>query len=383
MLEAVSIRNFRAIRELEVSGLGQVNVLVGRAGSGKSSFLEALAFASYIIFETDVPFPSLKGGSSRLPLVSYLLIRRGQDYLSVPSDREGRALFSSHSPVPISRLVFGYGKHFEIDMASDAGSVTASIIISRAKQQNFDVSCELKVFKKEGSSPTSYELAFLLRNDGLPDRGWTSSPDEACEILSSLGNLMLVDHEVARHLLGLSDAWRELFFRNYDRLVIEALSEALGLRITDLITIPAEPGELDVLVGVEDEKSRIRIYLSDLAEGGRRLIAMALASTLVGRGGTLLVEEPEAHLHPLAMLPLARLSARMFKALGQQAFITTHSLEMADAFSRACSEEGLEFRAIFLHREPDGYVEARVLENPSYRELRDVGIDLRVVPEIL
>ena len=382
MLEAVSIRNFRAIRELEVSGLGQVNVLVGRAGSGKSSFLEALAFASYVLFRTSVPFPSLEGGSSQLPLISYLLIRRGQDYLSISPGREGHAILSSHSPAPISRLVFGYGRHFEIDMASDAGSVAASIAVSRVGRQSFKVSCELKVFKKGETSPISRKLIFLLRNDRLPVRQ-TGSPGKAREILSSLGNLMLVDHEVARRLLGLSDVWRELFFGNYDKLVVEALSEALGLRVTDLITIPVEPGEFDVLVGIEDEKGRIRIYLSDLAEGGRRLISMALASTLVGRGGTLLVEEPEAHLHPLAMLPLARLSARMFKALGQQAFITTHSLEMADAFSRACSEEGLEFRAIFLHREPDGYVEARVLENPSYRELRDVGIDLRVVPEIL
>ena len=382
MLEAVSIRNFRAIRELEVSGLGQVDVLVGRAGSGKSSFLEALAFASYVLFRTSVPFPSLEGGSSRLPLISYLLIRRGQDYLSVSPGQEGHAILSSHSPAPISRLVFGYGKHFEIDISSDAGSVAASITIFRAGRQNFDVSCELKVFKKGKTSPISRKLAFLLRNDGLPE-GRTGSPGEAREILSSLGSLMLVDHEVARRLLGLSDVWRELFFGNYDKLVVEALSEALGLRVADLITIPVEPGEFDVLVGIEGERGKIRIYLSDLAEGGRRLIAMALASTLVGEGGTLLVEEPEAHLHPLAMLPLARLSARMFKALGQQVFITTHSLEMADALSRACSEEGLEFRAIFLHREPDGYVEARVLENPSYRELRDVGIDLRVVPEIL
>ncbi|WP_240703315.1 AAA family ATPase [Thermococcus indicus] len=43
MIESLGIRNFRGIRSLELSGLGRINVLVGRNNSSKSSVLEALS----------------------------------------------------------------------------------------------------------------------------------------------------------------------------------------------------------------------------------------------------------------------------------------------------------------------------------------------------
>jgi len=55
-----------------------------------------------------------------------------------------------------------------------------------------------------------------------------------------------------------------------------------------------------------------------------------------------LMEEPEA---PLAIESLARDSVRLAKKLKHQVITPTHSLEMADAFSKACREEGVDGRA--------------------------------------
>jgi|GEM_PF-2018842 len=41
-LETLRIRNFRTFRELEVRGLGRVNLVTGRNNTGKSSLLEAI-----------------------------------------------------------------------------------------------------------------------------------------------------------------------------------------------------------------------------------------------------------------------------------------------------------------------------------------------------
>ena len=43
MMESFAIENFRGIKQLELTDLGQINVLVGRNNSSKSSVLEALA----------------------------------------------------------------------------------------------------------------------------------------------------------------------------------------------------------------------------------------------------------------------------------------------------------------------------------------------------
>ena len=97
-----------------------------------------------------------------------------------------------------------------------------------------------------------------------------------------------------------------------------------------------------------------------------------------------MIEEPEMHLHPLGIDILADLIADISERLKQQVFISTHSLDMTDAISEACDKRSVKCRIVFLHRAPDGFVEARVLKNYQYDELRrKMGLDLRTVPEIL
>src|SRR5947208_607870 len=45
-LDAVRINGYRWLRELRLTGLGRVNLLVGRNNSGKTSVLEALSILS-------------------------------------------------------------------------------------------------------------------------------------------------------------------------------------------------------------------------------------------------------------------------------------------------------------------------------------------------
>ena len=42
MLKSLEVKNFRMLKEIQVTGLGHLNLVVGRNNSGKSSFLEAL-----------------------------------------------------------------------------------------------------------------------------------------------------------------------------------------------------------------------------------------------------------------------------------------------------------------------------------------------------
>src|SRR5262245_27193944 len=43
MIRELTLKNFRAFRELHLTGLGRVNLLVGANNSGKTSVLEAVA----------------------------------------------------------------------------------------------------------------------------------------------------------------------------------------------------------------------------------------------------------------------------------------------------------------------------------------------------
>lgn len=46
MIDRIEISNFRCFDELDLRGLGRINVLVGKNGSGKSAFMEALFLSS-------------------------------------------------------------------------------------------------------------------------------------------------------------------------------------------------------------------------------------------------------------------------------------------------------------------------------------------------
>ena len=44
MFKSIQIKNLRAITELEIENLGQVNLIVGQNNCGKTTLLEALFF---------------------------------------------------------------------------------------------------------------------------------------------------------------------------------------------------------------------------------------------------------------------------------------------------------------------------------------------------
>jgi recombinational DNA repair ATPase RecF len=74
VLTSLHIENFRGFRDFKMTGLGRVNLLVGRNNSGKSSVLDAIHL--------------LAGVGEQRPIVS-ALIRRGefdQDYNEIVFD---------------------------------------------------------------------------------------------------------------------------------------------------------------------------------------------------------------------------------------------------------------------------------------------------------
>ncbi len=358
MLRALHISGFRAIRELDVDKLGQVNVLIGRAGCGKSSVLEGLAVAAFVLYGSEQPVS--KGA---LDMLKYVAARHGAS-----SSHYYAGLSIELGLIPAKRLSFNY-----------VGSFSTSLTGMDGKSVRIDVA----LHERECSVKRCWvEIEGEARElGGLPARHYISELEDMA--INSLAGLVFIDGIFMRCVFDLPGPWEKFFTEGYDRRACEALTEVLGVEVEDMRTIPRGEGRFDVLVSVRSGERTQRLFLGDMAEGARGLLSVILGAIYVGEKGTLLMEEPEMHLHPLGMVSLADLIADISKRLGQQAFISTHSMEMADAISKACEKRGAECRIIFLHRRPDGFVEARVLMNNQYRELREMGLDLRTVPEIL
>jgi len=93
----------------------------------------------------------------------------------------------------------------------------------------------------------------------------------------------------------------------------------------------------------------------------------------------IVIEEPEAHMHPGYMQAYVHELARALRSGGSQFFITTHSSEFIDMLLRELHENGLlgELRVIRLYRY-DGGIDYEVLSgDEAYEEREVVKGDLR------
>jgi predicted ATPase len=119
-----------------------------------------------------------------------------------------------------------------------------------------------------------------------------------------------------------------------------------------------------------------RVPVALAGDGLRRLLRLGLELAACP-GGVVLIEEPEAHLHPLAL----RQSARAISAAverGVQVILSTQSLELLDAVLAECSEERLERLTLYRLVLEDGLLRGSGMPGGDVAVLRkSIEEDLR------
>ena len=104
---------------------------------------------------------------------------------------------------------------------------------------------------------------------------------------------------------------------------------------------------------------------------------LSLGNGLRIRDGVALLEEPEAHLHPAAMVLVARAIVNAVRA-GTQVVLTTHSLEFLDELVSACGDDAEDVLALFMVDLRDGELVHARFDGEEILFSRDqIGQDLR------
>ena len=103
-----------------------------------------------------------------------------------------------------------------------------------------------------------------------------------------------------------------------------------------------------------------------------------LAFELVARpGGVVLLEEPEAHMHPGAIRQFARVAVATVRR-GVQIVLTTHSLELIDSLLGEISEAELPLLSLYSMRLENGRLVSSRLAGPDVATSRlQIEYDLR------
>ena len=340
-LPSLSIRGFRGVPSLDIKRLGQVTLLAGRNGVGKTTVLDAVR---------------LYAERGRLPALREVLIRH-EEVEARPDDDDGwderpafDALFSGRRLDVNSQFVIG--------PLDDGSQLCATIVPPSAMVEE-----QLELFMRRGGQFDSHvlEVAFgahreywpvLDVNDSAYDPRslygrWMRHPTREAEWPDSaayvaLGPGLPSNRQVAAY-------WDELAARPGEKLVLGALQLACASDIDRVAAVagPKEYRDRRIVVGLANGE---RVPLRSLGDGATRLFGLATAFSSAA-DGFLLIDEAENGIHHSLQADYWRLVFRAARDHNVQVLATTHSWDCVEGFAMAAGEdEQAEGLAVRLER---------------------------------
>jgi energy-coupling factor transporter ATP-binding protein EcfA2 len=322
MISSLTIEGYRCFDHFEMSGLGRVNLLVGKNNSGKTSVLEAI----YLLMSEGEPLS-----------MWHLLQNRGETYLfETPSSpattqvgADANHLFPGHRIKVGSELILSAADGstprrlmftvvgVPVNGANPAGRPSSGLAL-----------------RIEGSPQPPFEMVALSSDGGISPQWLEVRPEPA-----SFPLLIANDTQVKRLLLGL---WDRVVLTPAEGVVLKALQ----FIDPDIERIAVQIGGKPYVTGlarggfiVKRKGFDFPIPIGSMGDGMWHLLALAMSITQC-RGTVLLVDEIDTGLHYSVMTQMWQLILSVAKEFDVQVFATTHSFDCVESLAYASA--GLE-----------------------------------------
>ena len=360
-LPNLTIRRFRGIQDLSITGLGRVTLIAGKNGVGKTTVLDAVR--TY----------AARGQSAVLASILTKreeLIRYSDGYVEDMLVPDWEALFYGRRVLPRSPISIGPTGSRQI-LSIEAALLNGEETESWAGNLPDNMSDEderilkLRFDNKEQVVPLIYAESQWINRQRARDSEF--KPGIRCE---SLGPSVLSNTDIGR-------LWDKVALTDDEYRTVEALRLVFGEAIERVAVIGNE-GDSSygrrVVVRITGQERPVP--LRSLGDGAVRLfgVALALANS---QGGFLLIDEAENGIHHSVQRDFWRMVLLTAHENNVQVFATTHSWDCAAGFAQAAvGVEGVEGALVRL--DSDGE-HVRAVEY-SERELQvaaEQGIEVR------
>ncbi len=350
-IESLTIKQFRALRQLSIHGLGRVNLITGRNNTGKSSVLEALRLLA----------------SSGSPSVIYEILRyREEDTRQIEEPArpaEAADLFT------LSSLFHGFPQ-FSLQLEP-------LVIEATGGQRRMMLSVEPGSFSsQEGPDGTTRlvlrQPGLFAEGDGLPALVIKADGTQRAMRLSSFTRsyasrvpsflpegesrlpCVFVSPYGGERTATLGRLWDNIALSDSEQDVVEAL------RIID-----PDISAVSMIGGEETRQQRTAIVrakgmprpmpLRSFGDGLNRLFGIVL-SLVNAKDGLLLIDEFENGMHYSVQPDAWRVIFDLARRLEVQVVATSHSWDAIEAFQKVASQDSEKGALIRLTRRGNNIV---------------------------
>ena len=306
MLTAISLQNFKCYKDKTKFPLSKLNLLTGLNGKGKSTVLQALLLMKQSIEK--------QSNTSELYLVG--------DYIDLNTFQEVRNKFSTSEEIVITFEFSEYVYAYHLKPSTKNGKNTAMIY-----KLNVDEIGERKDFF-EGLIPILPENHFSLHLDRSPyqNLNYISAARINPENSYSLKSLKPTGGHTLKPTVG-GFYWQE----DVSKYLQEIFEENISVEISDI------DGDPIIIRFRLNEKK----YLpTNIGFGYTYILPIIIAGVTAEPNEILIIENPEAHLHPRAQSRLTNFLAKV-ASMGVQVFIESHSDHILNALRVAVKKEEL------------------------------------------
>ena len=331
MLKELKIEGYRGFESFEMTGIAQVNLIVGMNGSGKTTLLEAIELLSS---------PEYQARSLLAPLR-----RRGESFPveegSMPRNIE----------YGIGHLFYRHNLNMESSFAVEAITSKGQSFV-RATIVAPDKESQGRLYEDYGSEEDdSYAWSFAISLESslirdplilpLTSRGGLSTgvlrlpPRHLVPEKSGCETTFLTLDSLTSQVVA--QYWKSIALTEEEDLVVQAL-RILDGNIERVAFVGASRGFSRGGLLVKYKGSDYPTPIGSLGDGMWRMFCIAVA-LIRSRGGILLVDEIDTGLHYSTLHEMWGLVLQTAEQLDIQVFATTHSSDCINSLANVCRDE--------------------------------------------
>ncbi len=372
MFDSLHIRGFRAFEDLQLNGLGRVNLLVGKNNIGKTTALEAIKIrcaGTAAIWELrrlldaqqEVKRDQPAEGEPQLPWNLRRIFHCESNSTTKPSRRR-LSIGPINAPESTLTLTLGWAKVLRDD---DTGALRRQVVEGiPGPEDEQDVSEAVILSFGDGSRHIyTPERIFRFR---------PSRPDMANSDIGVINCHYLPARGFAENEAG--ELWDRVVLTDLESDVLDAL-QIIAPEIERISLIESKMRRGERLALVRRAEIQTPEPLKSMGDGMNRIFEMALGLAN-SKGGIFLVDEIENGVHYSVQEELWSFIFRVSSRLQSQVFATTHSWDCIESFQKAASSHPDEGALVRLYQQ-EQEIRAHTFDEQRLEILTRESIEVR------